>query len=499
MSNMGLSNAVSGFFGAQRAAADDDYRARVRKSQVAQLDDEDARLSDINAARQMGADVMAQRQREAEQAPVGLGLAAPTDPAQTQPVAPDAAPGLGMAVRPPAAAKPAGYTPNPDHILQAYDATTNELAKRGRWDDWAKSWAKGAQIRDTLRNQALDQAEGEYRMSGDPSVFAKKAYKYIEDGYSFVKSEKAAGPDGKPIYNVTRKNDETGAEETKAMTADDLMRGVAFARDPQAVRKAEAQYAMEQKKKLLEIQAEQEKEKVRQPGRLEVANVRATAQRDVAQTNADSRDYRTDNAPSARSGTNADGTQKVRKTLVDSEGYMVGVYDDGPRRLMIDGKPVRSGDWSKRVDKIADGLGKSIGGIGKTPQELRTAAEQTLTASAPASDPTPPERGASQIPAGVQADRDAEAGKLIIRSELGGDVDRARAEVQRVEGEIAKTPSADGKAILREHANRLRAGIAASAASAPAIAGLPKGARQIGTSKGKPVFETPDGKRFIQD
>lgn len=31
-----------------------------------------------------------------------------------------------------------------------------------------------------------------------------------------------------------------------------------------------------------------------------------------------------------------------------------------------------------------------------------------------------------------------------------------------------------------------------------AVSGLPQGARQIGTSGGKPVYETPDGKRFIQ-
>jgi hypothetical protein len=30
-----------------------------------------------------------------------------------------------------------------------------------------------------------------------------------------------------------------------------------------------------------------------------------------------------------------------------------------------------------------------------------------------------------------------------------------------------------------------------------ALPALPKGAKQIGTSGGKPVYETPDGKRFI--
>ena len=29
------------------------------------------------------------------------------------------------------------------------------------------------------------------------------------------------------------------------------------------------------------------------------------------------------------------------------------------------------------------------------------------------------------------------------------------------------------------------------------VAALPKGAKQVGTSGGRPVYETPDGKRFI--
>jgi len=38
----------------------------------------------------------------------------------------------------------------------------------------------------------------------------------------------------------------------------------------------------------------------------------------------------------------------------------------------------------------------------------------------------------------------------------------------------------------------------AAPASPKAPAGLPAGAKQIGTSGGKPVYETPDGKRFVQ-
>lgn len=39
---------------------------------------------------------------------------------------------------------------------------------------------------------------------------------------------------------------------------------------------------------------------------------------------------------------------------------------------------------------------------------------------------------------------------------------------------------------------------AAAATAKPAVKALPAGAKQIGTSGGKPVYQTPDGKKFIQ-
>lgn len=332
MAGLGLSNAVSQFFGAQRAAATDQFTARVRKSQTAQLDDEDSRLSDLNAARAAGAAVMAQRQSEADQAPqAGLGLvspsakpdpslpsagaqvapapamnaasadsaaatpgygassasappSAPVDPSVTPAAAPaaTAAPGLGDVQ---SAGQSKSKAVNPDHVLEAYNATANELAKRGRLDDWAKEWQKAAGMRDMLRSQALDKAENEFRLTGDPTVFARNAYKYFDDGHSFVKSEKTVGADGQPIYNITRRDDNTGAEETRPMSTRDLLQGAAFARDPQAVRKQEAEYAMKQLQAQIDLKKIVDEETVKQPGREKIESMKTDSAQQIAATN----------------------------------------------------------------------------------------------------------------------------------------------------------------------------------------------------------------------
>lgn len=289
MAGYGLSNAVRGFFDTQRAVADDKFRARVRQSQVNQLDDEDARIADVNAARQRGAEIMAQRQAEWER--LQGGLMAPENPvpvgspvpnagapvsaglADAQPMrgvgAPTVEPGGMLAGSPVQAAAPQAaapqarskaFTPNPQDVLGAYDATTAELAKRGRWKDWAASWAKGAQIRGVLRGQALDQAEAQYRATGDPLALAQAADKYVEDGFELTGAQKVLGADGKPAYRMTRRNVQTGKDETRTVTAEQILDGFRFARDPQAVRKAEAETAMKLREALIKIQEEQAKQ-----------------------------------------------------------------------------------------------------------------------------------------------------------------------------------------------------------------------------------------------
>lgn len=126
-------------------------------------------------------------------------------------------------------------------------------------------------------------------------------------------------------------------------------------------------------------------------------------------------------------GKGGDKANRVQSTFTDNEGYRVAVMANGPpQRVMIDGKPVKSAEWGRRVDAEVGRLRKTIGAMDVSEDELRTSAERRLAGDSSGS--TAPARPAS---------------------------------------------AASGS--------------------------LPPGARLVGTSKGKPVYELPDGRRVVQD
>lgn len=97
--------------------------------------------------------------------------------------------------------------------------------------------------------------------------------------------------------------------------------------------------------------------------------------------------------------------------------------------------------------------------------------------------------------------RDGSAKRLMID---GKPVKRDNFEkrVDSMAKELAKSPDYFGKspAEIREAARGALMSAPAPApapTAAPRIDALPAGAKQVGTSKGRPVYETPDGKRYI--
>ena len=92
----------------------------------------------------------------------------------------------------------------------------------------------------------------------------------------------------------------------------------------------------------------------------------------------------------ARSGSGGGGSGggggaagKIHKTEKDGEGFLIGVFKDGgTRRLLIDGKPVRSQDFEKRVDKAAHDMSQGIGGLGKSAEKVREEARNALLKTA---------------------------------------------------------------------------------------------------------------------
>lgn len=106
-----------------------------------------------------------------------------------------------------------------------------------------------------------------------------------------------------------------------------------------------------------------------------------------------------------------------------------------------------------------------------------------------------PAGGGMQPTTGEQGARDVDAGKLMIRSEYGGDVDKARAALARIEAEAAKAQG-ETRAMMMSEANRLRMGIEAygKGADKPAKAGDGKGimARVMEAASGRQSQGKPD-------
>lgn len=71
-----------------------------------------------------------------------------------------------------------------------------------------------------------------------------------------------------------------------------------------------------------------------------------------------------------------------------------------------------------------------------------------------------PAAGGMQPTTGDQGARDVEAGKLMIRSEYGGDLNKAREALAQLEAEAAKS-TGEARQIMQSEANRLRMGIEA--------------------------------------
>lgn len=117
-------------------------------------------------------------------------------------------------------------------------------------------------------------------------------------------------------------------------------------------------------------------------------------------------------------------------------------YDAKVRAL--DGKKA---DLDSRIKKISDEL-----------DAIDVKGAKSEEGSAPSGD-APPLGSRGKVSDATQSERDGEAGRLMIRSELGGDVTRAKAEIARIDAEIKKAPNNDAKNILKQQGDRLRAGV----------------------------------------
>lgn len=179
------------------------------------------------------------------------------------------------------------------------------------------------------------------------------------------------------------------------------------ARWSQQSRKLDEQRALQAIKTAGQIQVEAAKESLAEPSR---AADRASRERIAAAGNATTVRAASIRADGART---ADGVgSRIQSTSTDSDGYMVGVFRDGSTRRLVDanGQPIRSGEWSRRVDVLAAQLGRN-GRMRRqyTPEQLRQIAEETLQGDQ--SDAASPSAAPGQAPQSV----DTPAGPVSIQ------------------------------------------------------------------------------------
>jgi hypothetical protein len=315
------------------------------------------------------------------------------------------------------------WQPTNEQILAAGQARTNKLFELGRTDAALKQWSQDEGLRAGLRRRAVEQGMLDYRASGDPTSLLKGVYSHIDDGWDIDGVTTSKGLDGSVRFNVSRRNQRTGATDTHTLEPKHIDGIAQFAMDPEQA----AKYALMEKlagyKVDRAIEAggkkhEQTMEQIgaRAEGNLAVAETRADAARDVANTRATATVTAAQIRGAAKGG-GKDAGSTVQRTIVQDDGSVVAIMKDGSRKVMTkdDGTPMRSIEAEKLVSSVSKEVGKSLDALGATPEKNRQRARDML--------PKPPKQ----------------------------------------------------------------------------LTGLPAGAKQIGTSGGKPVYQTPDGKKFIKN
>lgn len=337
----------------------------------------------FDAANKAASDVIAQAKAQYDQpAPSG------------EPAANEMDTGVNLSAAP----KPA-FKLGPDTLLKAYDVRGQKLAEAGQFEAFAQNEARVAPIRQQVRQQVIGKALQAYEADQDPVKLAKTVYDDgIFDGKTITNAELVKGgtsgvkgaPSGGDVVRFTLSDGSVKMiDPSKVPQA-----AMAMMRDPKTQQELmEFEYKERLKsamalQKDTQIEGVKHKNKVEQiglesAGRAEIASGNRASQEKIASghdaATRYSADQRVESASKHSTSGGGRGATGLQSTKTDADGYVLGVYRDGTvKRLMIDNKPVRSGDWSKRVDDVTKELGKSLEGIGKSQADLRAMAEQQL-------------------------------------------------------------------------------------------------------------------------
>ena len=348
----------------------------------------------VDAANAEGARVIDEWRSSQPQAPkVALSTPAAGEVSGAAPVEPT------LADARPAPAPPAA--PDQSVLLRALEARGNALAKAGLLDEFTKNYAQMAPLRMQMRKQAMDGALQQYQMDGDVGRLAQTAFNSVDTGRRVTKvvagKDMRGGPDAPEMYRFVLDDGTT----TPATTKEKLLEAVQRMQlDPQKTAEFEFQANLKKAAELATIQARGEEDRKtnenRVTGQLSLANAQhANRVEELGLTNASRETVANIRADATKTSARVraagggsgggDGGKKVQKTITGDDGYVVNVFKDGTSgRLLIDGKPVKAGEYGKRVDSIVNQLRKSSSGFGKSETELRRMAEDSLaTGDAP--------------------------------------------------------------------------------------------------------------------
>ena len=336
---------------------------------------------------------------------------------------------------------PGTYKPSDETMFKAAEARGLALGKAGKWREFMQNEALVTKERIRARGAALQQFE----QDGDPEALVRKVYPTIFDGKAVVSTRKVQGADAvqglparpdaievefsdgqkvvKPIAEVVagvKKMLVDPATFAEQETQANFLRVKADIEAGKQIKVAETRGEQARQTEGVRQEGRRGLESLRQDGRVALAGVKLGGQLQLADVNnasderiASGRNATTLAAVDRRnqggggaarsSGKTASGLQS---TKVDSDGYVLGVFRDGQARRLTgeDGKPIRSGDWSKRVDSLAKTLRDAPGNFSKPAAELRKDAEAALAGNPPASGRPPldsfsPQPGLGNAPA----------------------------------------------------------------------------------------------------
>lgn len=329
------------------------------------------------------------------------------------------------------------YQPSDTTLMKAAEARGRAFATGGDWQSYLKNEAAVQRQRIRVRASALQQ----YEQNGDPIALAQTVYPTVFDGKEVTKVEKVGGMPALPsigkaaspaVLRYTLSDGTEGEMPVDAMVKrlkQSLVDPVTAAEKEIELNFLRTKSEIEGDKEIRVAGAkgdqERQTEGVRNYGALRLEDRKAGHAIGLADAKFghDEKLHTMDNASRERVGAGNNtatvqaaeargdaiveaaglrglagggaaggGSKGLLKTASDADGNVILYFRDGTTRKASDpdtGKPLKAGEWGKRIDGMAKTLKDDPSLFGKTPAEVRRIAAETLASGAPAAAPAP--------------------------------------------------------------------------------------------------------------